>query len=150
MTRTAANADRAERGSMTVFAVIFTIAVLFLAVMLADLGNIMNAKQRAADTAEQAAREAADTLNLADLRDGQVVIDTATACGAAEAVVAEYKSVSGIDAAVTNCTFPMARQATVTVSVTTTPIFSALIGSFTMTATESACAEFGITTGAAC
>jgi Flp pilus assembly protein TadG len=141
---------RADRGSFTLFAVFFTIGVLFLAMMLADLGTIMNAKERAADTAGQAAREAADTLNLQDLRAGNVVIDTATACDKAGQLVNQYRAASGIDAVVTNCTFQGPRQATVTVEVTTSPIFSGLIGSFTETSTQSACAEFGITTGAAC
>ncbi len=140
----------ADRGSFTLFAVIFTMAVLWLAVMLADLGGVMNAKERAADTAGQAARAAAETLNLQDLRDGNVVIDPAEACNAADQLVLQYKEVSHIDAVVSNCTFQGQRQATVTVTVTTTPIFSVLIGSFKETATESACAEFGITTGAAC
>jgi|HubBroStandDraft_4_1064222.scaffolds.fasta_scaffold187109_1 Flp pilus assembly protein TadG len=153
MERIADETRPADRGSVTVFAVIFTIGVIFLALMLADLGNIMNAKERAADTAEQAARAAADTLNQNELRVGNVVIDEGAACDAADNLVAQYSNVSGIDAVITNCQAPtlaQPRQATVTVEVKTTPIFSALIGSFTMSATASACAEFGITTGAAC
>jgi Flp pilus assembly protein TadG len=143
---------RADRGSFTLFAVIFTIGVLWLALMLADLGGIMNAKERAADTAAQAARAAAETLVSQDLRAGNVVIDTATACDAARQLVQQYKAASGVDAVVPadGCTYQGLRQASVTVEVTTSPVFSGLIGSFTETATESACAEFGVTTGAAC
>lgn len=144
----------AGRGSVTLFAVFFTIAVLFLAMMLADLGDVMNAKERAADTAGQAARAAADTLITADLRlvPSRVVIDRATACNAATQLVQQYRALSGIDAVVPagGCTYQGQRQATVTVRVTTSPIFSGLIGTFTETATESACAEVGVTTGAAC
>jgi hypothetical protein len=140
----------ADRGSFTLFAVIFTMAVLWLAVMLADLGSIMNAKERAADTAGQAARAAAETLNLQQLRAGNVVIDQGEACNAADQLVLQYKDASGIDAFVTSCTFQGARQATVTVTVKTTPIFSGLIGSFNESATQSACAEFGVIQGAAC
>jgi Flp pilus assembly protein TadG len=153
MARIADDPRPADRGSITLFAVIFTMAVIFLALMLADFGNRMNAEERAADTAEQAARAAADTLNPADLRTGQVVIDGAAACEAATTLVNQYKNLSGIDATLTNCTAgdPIPRQATVTVMVTTTPILSAfLTGGYTVKVTESACAEFGITTGAAC
>jgi Flp pilus assembly protein TadG len=153
MARTTECARPADRGSVTVFAVIFTIGVIFLALMLADLGNRMNAEERAADTAEQAARAAADTLNQNELRVGNVVIDEGAACNAADNLVAQYSNASGIDAVVTTCQAPtrlQPRQATVTVMVTTTSIFSALIGGYTVKVTESACAEFGITTGAAC
>jgi hypothetical protein len=49
-----------------------------------------------------------------------------------------------------DCTFPGPRQVTVYVSVTAKPVISAFFGSFTMTAHETACAEFGINEGVAC
>ena len=139
-----------ERGSVSLFVVFFAIAALALASLLVDLGGAVNAQQRAADVAEQAARAAANTIDVASLRSGTVVIDRATACTSAQALIRSYASMSGIDAVMSNCLFPSARQVTVYVSVTTTPIISAFFGRFTMRAHETACAEFGINKGVAC
>lgn len=147
-------ARRRDGGSVSVFVVFFTITVLALASLLVDLGNAVNAQERAADLAEQAARAAADSISLTALRGGTVAIDTGTACASADQLIHTYASTSGIDAAMApqGCTYqgPGPRQVTVYVSVTTTPIISTFFGSFTMTAHESACAEFGITQGVAC
>ncbi|SDG66838.1 Putative Flp pilus-assembly TadE/G-like [Sinosporangium album] len=65
------NADRrraADRGSMSVFTVIFSVVVFLLAGLLVDGGATINAKLRAADIAEQAARAAADELDVDHLR----------------------------------------------------------------------------------
>jgi uncharacterized membrane protein len=149
----AAAKDRAERGSVSVFAVFFTIIVLSLMAMLVDLGSVMNAKERAADIAEQAARAGAEALNLQALRStGAVQIDQPEAFTDAQNLVVQYKSLSHIDAALLSLSFPVPREVTATVSVTTTPIFGGFgfLGHITEKARESACAEFGITTGAAC
>lgn len=141
----------ADRGSITIFVVVFAITALVLASLLVDLGSAVNAQERAADLAEQAARAAADTIDTIALRNGVVQIDTATACSTAQQVVSRYDSVSGIDAAMTACTFQGPRRATVFVSVTTTPLITKAFGSsFTMKAHESACAEFGINQGVGC
>ncbi len=143
----------ADRGSLTIFVVFFAITALALASLLVDLGNAINAQERAADLAEQAARAAADTIDVAALRNGQVQIDTAQACDHAEQVIQNYDRASGVDAAMTQpCTFqgPGPRQVTVFVSVTTTPVITTAFGSFTMKAHESACAEFGINQGVGC
>lgn len=145
----------ADRGSVTLFVVIFTITALILASMLVDLGSAVNAQERAADVAEQAARAAADTIDTASLRSGDVVIDTATACQNAKAVIDRYDQLSGVQAALqpgAGCVYSGAgpRQVTVYVQVVTTPVISTIFGSFTMKAHETACAEFGITEGVAC
>jgi type II secretory pathway pseudopilin PulG len=140
----------ADRGSLTIFVVVFAITALALASLLVDLGNAVNAQERAADLAQQAARAAADTIDTAALRTGVVQIDTTTACANAQQVVSRYDSISGVNAAMTDCTFQGPRQATVFVSVTTTPIITTAFGSFTMKAHESACAEFGIDQGVGC
>jgi Flp pilus assembly protein TadG len=140
---------------VTLFVLIFTITALVLASMLVDLGSAVNAQQRAADVAEQAARAAAATIDVATLRSGDVAIDTATACQNAAAVIARYDQLSGVQAAMqpgAGCVYsgPGPRQVTVYVQVVTTPVISAFFGSFTMKAHESACAEFGINQGVAC
>jgi len=101
--------------------------------------------------AEQAARAGANAIDLAALRDGNVVVDQNEACVSAGQVIQKYATISGIDAAMTqNCTYPGPRQVTVYVSVTTKPIITTFFGSFTMKAHETACAEFGINQGVAC
>ena len=131
--------------------VFFSITALVLASLLVDLGNAVNAQERAADVAEQAARAAANTIDLAALRSGNVIIDQATACQNAAALIASYDQGSKIDAQMTQpCGYPSPRQVTVYVSVTTTPLISTFFGSFTMTAHETACAEYGTIQGVAC
>ena len=141
----------AERGSVTVFVVFFTLVALALASLLVDVGNAVNAQERAADLAEQAARAAANAIDVADLRSGTVTIDQARACADALNLIQAYAAASRVDAAMTApCTYPSPRQVTVYVSVTTTPLISTFFGSFTMKAHETACAEFGITQGVGC
>jgi len=116
-----------------------------------DVGNAVNAQERAADLAEQAARAAANAINVTDLRNGTVTIDQATACTDAMNLIQAYAQSSQIDAAMTQpCTYPSPRQVTVYVSVTTSPVITTFFGSFTMKAHETACAEFGITQGVGC
>jgi Flp pilus assembly protein TadG len=72
--------------------VIFTLAVLVLLGFVVDGGQYMNARERAADIAQQAARAAAGDLSTADLRSGSFVIPAA-ACdpgGPAARLVSEY------------------------------------------------------------
>jgi ketopantoate hydroxymethyltransferase len=142
---------RPEAGSVTVFVVFFTVVALALASLLVDVGNAVNAQERAADLAEQAARAAADSISVAGLRSGTVVIDQATACANARRLIQAYARASGIDAAMAApCTYPGSRQVTVYVSVTTTPLIGSFLGGFTLRAHETACAEFGVTQGVAC
>jgi|SRR5215475_2323347 len=141
----------AEQGSVTVFVVFFTLVALALASLLVDVGNAVNAQERAADLAEQAARAAANAIDVADLRSGTVAIDQTRACADALGLIQAYAAASRVDAAMTGpCTYPSPRQVTVYVSVTTTPLVSPFFGGFTMRARETACAEFGITQGVGC
>ena len=64
-------AQRRERGSVAVFTVVFAVAVVFLTALIVDGGIAMNAKERAADIAEQAARAAAGNIDIAQLRTGR-------------------------------------------------------------------------------
>src|SRR5215471_1231318 len=141
----------AERGSVTVFVVFFALVALALASLLVDVGNAMNAQERAADLAEQAARAAANAIDVADLRSGTVAIDQTRACADASNLIQAYAAASRVHAAMTGpCTYPSPRQVTVYVSVTTAPLVSTFFGRFTMKAHETACAEFGITQGVGC
>ncbi|MCT9928764.1 pilus assembly protein TadG-related protein [Planotetraspora sp. A-T 1434] len=80
-----------DRGSMSVFVVIFSVAVFLLAGLLVDGGAAINARLKAADIAEQAARAAADQIDTEALRaTGQVrlLADEGTVCGKARQIVA--------------------------------------------------------------
>jgi hypothetical protein len=106
-----------ERGSLSVFVVIFSVAVFLLAGLLVDGGAAINARLKAADIAEQAARAAADEIDTELLRaNGQVrlISDEAAVCGRAEEIVSAH-NVEGAQMA--ECAVGGA-QDEVTVSVT--------------------------------
>jgi Flp pilus assembly protein TadG len=100
----------ADRGSVSLWVVIFTFTTLALLILVVDGGEAINAKSRAADIAEQAARAAADDVNVAGLRTGTGTVSlSANACdmrqGPAAQLVTEYaRGVPGATAALTECT----------------------------------------------
>jgi Flp pilus assembly protein TadG len=59
---------RGDRGSAALFVAIFAPAMIFLAGLVIDGGAAIEARQRAADIAEQAARAAAGQCDVAVLR----------------------------------------------------------------------------------
>jgi Flp pilus assembly protein TadG len=146
-----------QRGSIAVFTVVFAIAVIFLTALILDGGIAMNAKERAADIAEQAARAAAGNIDVRALRATGVAAIGAGACPLAGNLVATYarQAGTGVDAvtsaAMDNCVAPVGAQtATVQVTITTKPLIPGVLGSFTETAHASATAECGINLGAVC
>ena len=141
-----------DRGSVAVFTVVFAIAVIFLTALIVDGGNAMNARERAADIAGQAARAAAEDIAPAALRAGDAPggafpIDWATACGYAQQVVRRYGAgLTGTTVAMTACPAQASSQtqAAVTVQITTPPLIGGgLLGTFTETATGTATSECG-------
>jgi Flp pilus assembly protein TadG len=143
-----------DRGSVAVFSAVFVFAVLLLLGLLVDGGNALNARERAADVAEQAARAAVTDLSIGNLHDQgatgseTVAINWTTACNYALQTVADYAAGTG---GVTGATMTKCHEganpltATVTVTVTSNsaiplPVFGS---STTMTATQSATAECG-------
>lgn len=90
--------------------VIFTFTTFALLILVVDGGQAMNAKSRAADIAEQAARAAADDINVTNLRTKTGTVNLAPgACdlksGPAAQLVANYASgVPGATATLTVCT----------------------------------------------
>jgi Flp pilus assembly protein TadG len=95
------------------FTVIFAFFVLVLAGLLVDGGLAIHARQRAADIAEQAARAAADDIDVAHLRTtGEARINRATACGRAFRLLRAYPEVSARD-----CAVPAVNRATVRVTI---------------------------------
>ncbi len=95
----------ADRGSVSLWLVIFTFVTLALLILVVDGGQVIEAKSRAADIAEQAARAAADDINSAALRSGQVSIEP-DACdpgGPAYALITTYGKGVGVTVSALNC-----------------------------------------------
>ena len=156
-----------DRGSVALWAVIFTFAVMVLATFVVDGGQLMNARERAADMAEQAARATVNDIDITALRREQVAINPG-ACvpgGPAAALVASYAQGTGVTAFVPasyhnqpgcwtgTVLTPAGPQhfATVTVEITTKPVIPiGIFGSYQVPATQTAYLECGITQGVAC
>lgn len=148
---------RGERGSVTVFTAVFAIAVIFLLALILDGGSALNAKERAMDIAGQAARAAADTIDLQALhRSGAAVIGPG-ACAAAASLVQSYARLlgNGLDkvtsTTMVGCTAPPGSdRATVLVSVSTRTLLPGILTAFHESAQASATPECGINQGAPC
>jgi Putative Flp pilus-assembly TadE/G-like len=83
----------AERGSAALFVAIFAPAMIFMAGLVIDGGAGLEAKQRASDIAEQAARAGAGQCDVALLRSqGICFVDK----GLVPAAVAPYRSSPGV------------------------------------------------------
>jgi Flp pilus assembly protein TadG len=93
-----------DRGSVSLWVVIFAFVALSLLILVVDGGQAMIAKSRAADIAEQAARAAADDVNLPALRAGTVAINAAACAvgGPADTLVRTYSKGIGVTATMTD------------------------------------------------
>jgi Flp pilus assembly protein TadG len=135
---------KGDRGSVSVWVVLFAVLTIVLLALLVDGGQAMLEKVRVADIAEQGARAAADDVNTADLRaDGTVTLGPGY-CNAAKTIVNSYASSAQLGAATTQCSVPADPPAnvpelvSVTVSVRFQPMLSLIFPSFMVTSTESA------------
>ena len=117
-----------ERGSMSVFTVLFSVVVFLLAGLLVDGGSAINARLRAADVAEQAARAGADQLDVDHLRTtGRTrLLGEDQVCARADEIVTAQG-----DAAVSSGTCSVGQgqaQVTVTVAVRWEAFFLSAVG----------------------
>jgi Flp pilus assembly protein TadG len=162
--------QRGDRGSVAVWIVIFTFAVMVLLTFVVDGGQLMNAKERAADIAEQAARATVGDIDITALRsrhNGHISIsaDACTAGGPAASLVADYARGTGVSADIPaiyhgrpGCwtgTVLTSRGvqhfATVTVEITTRPVIPfGIFGSYQVPATQTALLDCGIAQGVPC
>ncbi|GAA3831303.1 hypothetical protein GCM10022226_60440 [Sphaerisporangium flaviroseum] len=120
--------ETGERGSVAVFTVLFSVAVLILVGLLVDGGGAINARLRAADIAEQAARAGADSIDVDHLRaTGKVrILDDGEACTKAGAIVGAHADASAVLA---SCAVgDGAQDVTVTVTLTWKAYFLTIIG----------------------
>jgi len=136
---------------------VFAIAVVFLLALILDGGSALNAKQRAMDIAGQAARAAADTIDVQVLRSGGVAVIGPGACAAAASMVRSYGRLlgSGLDkvtsTTMVSCSAPQGSdRATVLVTVSTRPLVPGIFTAFHESAQASATPECGINQGAPC
>ncbi|MEU5883150.1 Tad domain-containing protein [Spirillospora sp. NPDC047279] len=130
-------ADHRDRGTISMYVVLFTPTVLILAGLLVDGGLAIHARQRAADMAEQAARAGANQIDEAQLREtGRPVIDPGRAEAAACGLLGDYDdNITGSSCGATE------QEVQVTVELTVNPQFLSIVpgfGSFTMRSTASA------------
>jgi Flp pilus assembly protein TadG len=77
-----------ERGSITAVVVVFAACFLVLGGLVYDAGRAMAAKTSAIDTAQQAARTAAQALNAGELRNNVLATTPGQAIADAEAYIA--------------------------------------------------------------
>jgi Flp pilus assembly protein TadG len=143
--RTRLEPGNADRGSVSLWVVIFAFVTLALLILVVDGGQVIIAKSRAADIAEQAARAAADTIDPASLRQGQVVIAQGACAtpGPAYNLVNTYQKGVGVGATMQNCiigTGPQgAPDVTVQVQVTMQPFLPVgVFKTINVTASETA------------
>jgi Flp pilus assembly protein TadG len=142
---------RGDRGTLSLFVVLFTPVVVLLAGLLVDGGIAINARERAADVAQQAARAGVNDLDVAALRSGTIALAPG-ACNVAAAFVGKY---TGIGATPGPCSFVAVNGhpgIKVYASVTVRSQFLGLIGiaTFTQTSYGEATPVCGITQGGQC
>jgi Flp pilus assembly protein TadG len=131
-----------DRGSVSIWVVMFAFVTLVLLGLVVDGGQVMMAKSRAADIAEQAARAAADDIDPASLRGGQVAI-AGDACNAAQGLITTYAKGVGVIASMRNCAIGTglggAPDATVGVQVSVNPIIpTGIFSAISVSASETA------------
>lgn len=110
-----------ERGSATLFVAVAVFALFVMVGFVVDAGGKVRATQQADQIAREAARQAGQALDAADLMQGKVAeVDPAKARAAAEA----YLAAAGVTGSVS------VSGTTIRVSVTTTyrPVFLSIIG----------------------
>jgi Flp pilus assembly protein TadG len=139
-----------ERGSVSLWLVIFTLTSFVLLTFIVDGGQYMNARERAADIAEQAARAGADTVSVAGLRQGTFTIPQGACDDAVTSLVGSYAqdSLSASDQGGTTASQCQidGPKVTVDVQVTVTPAIPVIFGTFSTGASESATLDCGTAT----
>jgi Flp pilus assembly protein TadG len=110
-----------DAGNASIILVLLTPAIFGVAGLVVDGGRALNARQHAANQAEQAARAAADAVDVDAIRTGAgLAIDPLTARRAAERYLAAAGETGTVSLG--------AQSVTVTVKATTQTAFFAVIG----------------------
>jgi Flp pilus assembly protein TadG len=135
---------------------VFAVAVVLLTGLILDGGIAMNARERAADIAGQAARAAAGDIDVGALQTTGRAVIAQGACAVADQLIQRYAQLDsgGVDkvdtATMVSCNAAAGTEvATIQVQITTQPLVGVL-GGFTETGTQSAVSECGIEQGVEC
>lgn len=121
----ARHAEMDDRGSGAGAVIIFAVVFLSLSAFVIDGGMSISKRERAADIAEQAARYAAQDINLDSLYDnegGPAPINYEN-CNARVKAFAREMDMTGADIAATHCVAANADQVEVEVQLTYAPVF---------------------------
>lgn len=134
-----------DRGTVAMFTTIFALFVIVLAGLVVDGGLAIHARQRAADIAEEAARAAADEVDMNVLRrTGQArITDAGAACLRADRLVRTYPEVTGRP----GCRIEGGRTARVVVRIKVRLQLLGIVpgfGDFTLTSAASARPQEGV------
>ncbi|MFI6662629.1 TadE/TadG family type IV pilus assembly protein [Streptomyces sp. NPDC050523] len=117
-----------DRGSGAGAVIIFTLVFLSLSAFVIDGGLSISKRERAADIAEQAARYAAQDIDLDSLYEnggGAAPINYQN-CDARVKTFARQMDMSGADIAATHCVAADAQQVEVEVQLTYSPVFTGM------------------------
>lgn len=121
---------RGDRGSGAIAVVLFGLVVLALAGFVVDSGMAISQRERAMDYAEQAARYAAQDIDVAALHEqGPPVRINFGNCDQNVAEYADDIGLSDADIGASHCIYGEtdANQVTVRIRVTYTPIFTGVL-----------------------
>ncbi|MFG2312356.1 pilus assembly protein TadG-related protein [Streptomyces sp. NPDC048566] len=117
-----------DRGSGAGAVIVFALVFLSLAAFVIDGGMSISKRERAADIAEQAARFAAQDVDLESLyenKNGAAPINFRN-CGARVRAFAREMGMSGPDIAATHCVTADADRVEVEVQLTYSPVFTGM------------------------
>ena len=144
---------RRDRGSVSLWVVMFAFITMVLLTLVVDGGQVMIAKSRAADIAEQAARAAADDIATGALRNGQVAVagGACNAAGPAAGLISTYAKGVDVTALIRSCAIGTGPEGTpdvtVGVQVSIKPAIPAgAFSAISVTATETAYLACGTAT----
>lgn len=117
-----------DRGSGAGAVIIFAIVFLSLSAFVIDGGMSISKRERAADIAEQAARYAAEDIDLDVLYEDPNALAPINYqnCGARVKAFAREMGMSGADIAATHCVAANADQVEVEVQLTYSPVFTGM------------------------
>jgi Flp pilus assembly protein TadG len=140
---------RDERGSFTLFTILWSLLIVMLAALAIDGGLAITQRERAADLADQAARTEAQNLSQPDLRKNGTVLINDDGCGLADSYVRSMApNVHYGTAKVEGCDYSPAgvqpSSVTVHVQLTYTPfVFDIFGGTLTVNEQGTAFAQAG-------
>lgn len=117
----------ADRGSATAAVLIFALVFMALAAFVVDGGLSISKRERAADIAEQAARYAAQDIDVEALRtapDGSKPVIVTADCDARVRTFAQMSGLDPADVAASGCTLARPDRVEVTVQLTYRPMLT--------------------------